>query len=129
MGLGSVGVFVAGAGPSALTSAEVARVDAYLQSVRPVTARVITQAAATRPIDATLHLVPDTATNRAAAQSGYTSWIATSAQIGGTAYVDDLAAAIKAAGGSTFSFDIAAPAADVALGHGTIAVARTLGFA
>jgi uncharacterized phage protein gp47/JayE len=129
VGLGSVGVFVAGAGPSALTSDEVTTVDTYLQSVRPVTARVITQAAATQAINVTLHLVPDTAANRVAAQSGYASWVASSAQIGSTAYVDDLAAAIKATGGSAFSFDILSPAADVVLGNGTIAVAGTVSFA
>jgi hypothetical protein len=128
VGAGSVGLFVAGIGPSELSTAQVATVAAYVAGVRPVTAYVLTATAVTQTINGTVHLVPDTTANRTAAANGFASWITTTAEIGGTEYLDDMASAIKAAGGGAFSFDISVPAADVVLGPGTIAVAGVLSF-
>jgi len=128
VGPGSVGLFVAGIGPSELSTAQVATVAAYVAGVRPVTAYMVVATAVTQTINGTVHLVPDTTANRLAAANGFASWIATSAEIGATAYLDDMAAAIKAAGGGAYSFDITVPAADVVLGPGTIAVAGVLSF-
>ena len=60
-----VGVVVAMPGPAVPTSGELAAVDAYLQSVRPVTAQVITLAASLYPVNCTLHLNPSTASTQA----------------------------------------------------------------
>jgi uncharacterized phage protein gp47/JayE len=127
-GLGSVQVWVAGAGPSALTTSEVSAIAAYIAGVRPVTASVTVASAAVEAVNATVHLVPDTVANRTAATTGFSTWLAASAQIGGTLYVDDMIAAIKAAGGGAFSLDTSAPTGDIVLGAGTIGVAGTLSF-
>jgi uncharacterized phage protein gp47/JayE len=127
-GLGSVALFVAGAGPAALTGAEIAAVDAYVQGVRPVTAQVTTAAATVATVNGTVHLVPDTAANRLAAANGFASWLVTAAAIGGTCYVADMASAIKGALGGEASFDISAPAADVICAPGTICAPGVLSF-
>ena len=127
-GLGSVGLFVAGIGPSALTGAEVATVAAYVAGVRPVCANVIVAAATIETVNGTIHLVPDSAANRLAAANGFASWLVTSAAIGGTGYVADMASAIKAALGGEASFDISVPAADVVCADGTIYAPGVLSF-
>ncbi len=126
-GPGSVGVFLAGAGPSVLTSAEVSTVDAALQTQRPVTAKVYTSAAAIEPLNATVHLNPDTVANRAAATAAFGAWIAADATIGGTLYMSRLDAALAAADGE-FSHERTAPVADVAYATGAIAGVGTLAF-
>ncbi len=128
VGLGSVGLFVAGVGPSALSGAQVAVVDAYVQGVRPVTARVVTASATTLPVNATIRLIPDTAANRAAAASGFASWVVTSAEIGGTLFLDGMVAAIKSALGGG-DFDVVSPAADIVCAAGVIAAPGALSFA
>jgi uncharacterized phage protein gp47/JayE len=129
LGLGSVGIFVAGIGPSMLSGGELTTISNYIAGVRPIT---VTQcpvySATTQTLNGTIHLVPDTAANRVAAANGFASWVVTTAEIGGTQYVDDMAAAIKAALGGAASFDISEPSADVVCGIGTICVAGTLSF-
>ncbi len=126
-GPGSVGVFIAGAGPSALTSADVAVVNTALQAQRPVTAKVYVNAATLVPLSATIHLNPDTTANRAAATTAFAAWIATDAAIGGTLYMSRLDAALAAADGE-FSHERIAPTADVTYATGTIASVGTLAF-
>jgi uncharacterized phage protein gp47/JayE len=126
-GAGTVGVFVAGAGPAASTGPEVAAVQAYLQPKRPVTAQVTAYAATVQPLDATITLNPDTLANRAAATAAFANWIETDAAIGGTMYLSRMNAAV-AAGDGEFSHETASPTADVALGVGTIAGVGVLSF-
>jgi uncharacterized phage protein gp47/JayE len=133
-GAGSVGIFLAGAGPSALSGPEVATVSAYLGAlfapggVAPVTAYVAVFGATLYTLNATVHLNPDTSTIRAAATAAFQAWVETDAQIGGTMYVARMDAALEGASGE-FSHDRTLPAADVVLGPGTIAVAGVLSFA
>ena len=93
-----------------------------------MTAYVTVYLATWQTVNGTVHLVPDTAANRVAAANGFAAWIATTAQIGATEFVDDMDAAIKGQSGGAFSFDRTLPASDVVLGAGTIAVAGTLSF-
>ena len=126
-GPGSVGVFLAGAGPAALTSAEVGTVNTALQTQRPVTAKVYTNAATVQPLNATIHLNPDTTGNRAAATAAFAAWIAADAAIGGTLYMSRLDAALASADGE-FSYERSVPAADVVYATGEIAGVGTLSF-
>lgn len=127
-GSGSVAVFVAGAGPSALTDAEVLVVDAYLQTVRPVTARVYTLAATVTPVAVTIRLSPDTAATRAAATAAFASYMAAEASIGGALFVTGLDGAIAAGLAGAADFDRLAPLADVPGAAGVILSAGALSF-
>jgi len=131
IGFGSVGLFVAGIGPSALGSGTVAAVNSAVLAVAPVPINetsLVTASATLQTVDGTIHLIPDTPTNRTAATNAFASYIGAAAEIGGTVYLDLIAGAIAAAAAGSFNFDLSAPSADVVVGAGTIAVAGTLGF-
>ncbi len=137
-GVGNVGVWIAGNGPSALSGSIVTAVADYIASLAPVTATVIVNSAATDAVNATVHLVPDTTANRAAAQAAFAAWVqeaglaafdavlARGVTTGGTLYVDSLDAAI--AGGGSYQFDRSVPASDIVLNAGTVAVPGSLTF-
>lgn len=75
VGAGSVGIYIAAAGPAAATTALVNAVQAAIGvygadgGVRPVTARALVMAATLVPVNITLHLNPNTALTQAAALS------------------------------------------------------------
>lgn len=132
-GPGSVGLFVAGIGPSTIGSGVLATLSSYLGAeyaaggIAPVTAYVTVQSAALQTLNATIHLNPDTTANRAAATVAFDAWVATDAEIGGTMFMSRLDAALEGASGE-FSHERSMPSADVVCGTGTIAVAGTLSF-
>jgi uncharacterized phage protein gp47/JayE len=133
-GPGTVGVFVAGAGPSTLGSGVLSTISAYLGAqyaaggVAPVTAYVTVWNATLQTLNATVHLTPDTTANRAAATSAFSAFVTQATGIGGTIDVTSIDAAIAGGSGGAFTFDRTLPAADIVLGNGTIAVAGTLSF-
>ncbi len=133
LGPGSVGVFVAGAGPTAIGSGPLAAISAFLGAqyaaggAAPVTAYVVVQSATLYPVNATVHLNPDTANNRAAATAAFDAWVATDAEIGATMFMSRLDAALEGADGE-FSHERTFPTADLVLNAGVIAVAGTLSF-
>ncbi len=111
-GLGTVGVPFLMAGPAVPTAAQMAVVQAYLMSVRPVTAQPTAIAGTLNPIDVTLHLNPDTPTIRSAATTALQYFFLQSAQLGGTTYYSRLDNAISAGDGE-YSHELIAPTADV----------------
>ena len=137
-GPGTVGVFVAGVGPSVLGSGVLNAVGAYLGAqyasggVAPVTAYVVVYAAALQTVNATIHLTPDTSANRTAASNAFSQFITQSATIAGaggsTIDVTSIDGAIAGGSGGAFTFDRTVPASDVVISTGTIAVAGTVTF-
>lgn len=127
VGLGTVGVVVAMPGPRVPTTDELAAVDAHLQAVRPVTARVITLAASLHPVDVHLTLNPDTVSIRAAAGTGLALFFLQDATIGGAIYVSRLDDAVSSASGE-YSHERIAPAADVAMGATEMPTLGTVTF-
>jgi uncharacterized phage protein gp47/JayE len=126
-GLGTVGVWFAMAGPAAPTTAEVSAVQAYIDTVRPVTAAVTVMAATLVPVNVTLHLNPDTPAIRAAATAALQLSFAQDAAIGGTVYVSRLDNAISSSDGE-YSHERSLPAADVAMSNGQLPVLGTVTF-
>jgi uncharacterized phage protein gp47/JayE len=125
-GLGTVAIWIAMPGPAAASPAEVTEAQAYINTVRPVTAAATVQAASLVPINVTLHLIPDTPTIRAAASQALALSIAQDAAIGGTIYVERLDTALSTDGG--FACDMSVPSADVVLATGQIPVLGTVTF-
>ena len=127
LGPGSVGVYVAGAGPSALSTVTVAEVQSAVAALAPVTANVTVAAATAQPYDATVHLIQDTMANRAAATAAFQAWIAQDGAIGGTLYLQRFEAALGGAGGA-FATDVQSPTGDVPFPAGVVPVAGVLAF-
>lgn len=114
-GLGTVGVpflMSSKAGPVVPTTEQIAAVQAYLDTVRPVTAQVTAMAGVLNPVNVTLHLNPDTTTIRAAATTALQYFFLQSAEIGATTYFSRLDNAISSGDGE-YSHELIAPAADV----------------
>ncbi|WP_298283130.1 baseplate J/gp47 family protein [Acidocella sp.] len=112
-GPGTVGVPFLMAGPTVPTAAQVASVQAYLDSVRPVTATVTAIAGALNPVNFVLHLSPDTTETRAAAQAALQYYFLQSAALGGTTYFSAWNNAVSSGDGETYHEAIS-PTADVA---------------
>jgi uncharacterized phage protein gp47/JayE len=119
VGPGSVGIYIAGPGPSVASAQLVAAVQAYITgpSVKPTTARVLVMASTLMPENVTLHLNPDTALTRAAAVTGLELFFLQSAlqqnQTGqNVLYMSRLDSAISSASGE-YSHERYAPAADL----------------
>ncbi len=111
-GLGTVGVPFLMAGPAVPTPAQVTIVQTYLDSVRPVTASVTAIAGKLNPINVTIHLIPDTATIRAAATTALQYFFLQSAVLGGSTYFTRLDNAISSGDGE-YAHEMIAPTADV----------------
>lgn len=149
-GIGTVGLtFLCGGRTNPIpTSDDVAAVQAYIDSVRPVSVSGFTAWAPTADTlsGSIANLSPDTAANRAAMQAAWNAQIlrdatpgpayAVPAQTGGTLYLNRLEAALSAAG-TVASFDLSgityagtpiSPPTDVTAAAGHIAVAGTLSF-
>lgn len=122
-GLGSVGLFVAMAGPRAPTTGELAAIAAYVSdnSRRPVCAAPIVMAATLTPVAITLHLVPDTAAIRAGVIAAVRQFFLQDGQIGGSIAMSRLDAAISSVSGE-WEHIRSAPTADVAGAVGVLPV-------
>jgi len=121
-GLGNVGVIVAAADPGSsaprvATSGELAEVTAYLTDPvrKPVCAVINVVGATLLPVAVTLHLNPDTPSNRIAAATALALFFLQDAQIGGTIYASRLDNAVSNGSGE-YSHERTLPAADVTAG-------------
>jgi uncharacterized phage protein gp47/JayE len=129
VGAGSVGIYIADAGPSVASDSDVDALQNYLgvyngvPGVRPVTARVLVMAATLAPVNVTMSLNPNTATTQAAATNALQLFFQqlaasykTAALAGGaggvTLFFSRLENAISNGSGA-FSQELTAPAADV----------------
>lgn len=115
-GYGTVGVWIvtddeADPIPSAEKLAEVA---AYIDDLRPVTARVSVLAPVAHPVDVTLHVEPDTEAVRAAVEESLADLIRRRSEPGATLRLSHVHEAISTSLGET-DHTLTAPAADVVL--------------
>jgi len=132
MGLGTVGVYFTmddAAHPNGIpTPADVAVVQAHLNSVRPVTAEVFVIAPIPHPINITvLALTPDTPEVRAAALAELTDTLFRHGDPGGTVFVSWLWEAVSLAAGERHH-TILQPPGNVVLGASELAVLGTVSF-
>ena len=123
MGVGTVGVFFVRDGdddpiPSA---AEVAAVQAHIETRRPVTAEVYVLAPTPRPVDVRLRVSPDTPNVRAAVEAELRDLFRREAQPGGTLLRSHITEAISLASGE-FDHVLEAPTGDVAAQAGEMPV-------
>ena len=130
-GPGTVGVqFVCdgnGSGSAIVpTSAQLLAVQAYLVSVRPVTANVIVTAPAPVAIDFIIEgLIPDTAQEQAAVVAELNDLLTREGQPGGILLLSHLRSAISAAAGE-WDYELLSPSSNVLLGSGQIPVLGTV---
>ncbi|MBM9400388.1 baseplate J/gp47 family protein [Gluconacetobacter azotocaptans] len=111
-GPGGVSVGIAMSGPRAATGGEVADVAAYIQTKRPVTAKVTILAAELPPVPVQVALNPDSATRRILVSAALAVSFAQNAVVGDPFYQSDISAAIASVTGER-SYRLLAPAADV----------------
>lgn len=101
------------------SAGEVATVQAYLDTKRPVTAVVTVLAPVAVPLDFTIALTPDTSATRAAAEAELTALLADGIP-GATTLLSQINVAVGAAEGVT-DFAVTVPAADVVHATGELA--------
>jgi len=128
VGDGSVGVVVLMAGPRVPTSAELAAVQAALDTARPVTARVVAVAGSLLSVPATVTVVPDTVATRAAVTLAWQAFFAAEAAIGGTLPLSRISDAISNAAGE-YSHVLTLPAASVVPTRTQLPVPGAVSFA
>jgi uncharacterized phage protein gp47/JayE len=110
-----------GAGGMAIPDAgDVAAVQAYIDTVRPVTAVVTVAAPTAVPMDFEIALTPDTAAVRAAVQAELADLLLREASPGGTILISHIREAVSIAAGET-DHVLTSPAANVEHGAGEIA--------
>lgn len=122
LGLGTVTVrFVTDGAPGGLIpdASTVAAVQAYIDSVRPVTADVTAVAPTASQLDFIITLTPDTAAVRAAVEAELADLVAREAEPGGTILLSHINEAISIAAGET-DHVLTAPAANVVAATGAI---------
>lgn len=107
---------------------EVAAVQTYLDSVRPVTAAVYVYAPVEAPLDLTLAVTPDTVAVRAAVEAELEDLLQRVAEPGGTVLLSEIRTAIGTAGGLT-NYILTSPAADVTHTAGQLATLGTVTWA
>ena len=112
VGLGTVAVVVAMAGPRVPTTTEIGIIAAYIATRQPVTAAVTVLGATLLPVNFSIHLNPDTVSIRAAATTALQLAFVSDSVIGGTGYVSRYDDALSSASGE-YSHERVAPAADV----------------
>jgi uncharacterized phage protein gp47/JayE len=112
VGLGTVGVVIALAGPAAPATGDVTTVQNFINTVRPVTAAVTVIAATLLPVNFSLHLNPDTPAIRAGVTSALALEFANDGEIGGTGYRSRWFDAVGSVSGE-YSCEMTVPAADV----------------
>jgi uncharacterized phage protein gp47/JayE len=128
LGPGTVGVTFLDAAGGVPDTPLVEAVQAALEAARPVTAQVTVFAPATRAIDVALALAPDTVAVREAVAAALAAFFLADAEPGGVLRRSRLSAAVSAAAGESWH-ELIAPAADVSLDPGEIAVPGTVSFA
>jgi uncharacterized phage protein gp47/JayE len=121
LGAGTVGVAFVTTGGAIPAAPLVAAVQAALNLRRPVTAAVTVFAPATQAVALTIDLAVDSAAIRAAVLAELADFFVREAEPGGTIRVSRISAAISGALGEVAHL-LVAPAADIALPAGTIAV-------
>ncbi|MFT8644543.1 baseplate J/gp47 family protein [Gluconacetobacter sp.] len=111
---GSAGVVVGVAmpGPRAATDGEVADVASYIQTKRPVTAKVTVLASELVPVPVQVALNPDSDTLRILVQASLAVSFAANAVLGSSFYKSDIAGAIASVAGER-SYRLLAPTDDV----------------
>jgi uncharacterized phage protein gp47/JayE len=135
-GIGNVGIAVALSGPAAPTTAQINTITAALSDPDqcPVCAVPIVFAAPLVPVNVTLHLVPDTAANRAAAIAALGTYFLQDASIANPAIANSgiielsrMNAAISAGDGE-WGHDLIAPATDITVAAGSLPVLGSVSF-
>jgi uncharacterized phage protein gp47/JayE len=110
------------------TAADVALVQAHLDEVRPVTAKVVVLAPVARALDITIFaLTPDTPAVRAAAETELRDTLYRHGEPGGVVYVSWLWEAVSLASGERHH-RITVPPSDVPLGAGELPVLGTVTY-
>lgn len=125
LGAGTVGVAFLTTGGAVPGSPLVATVQAAINAQRPVTASVLVFAPATQTVNLAIDLSTDTTAIRTAVLVELADFFRREAEPGGILRVSRLSAAVSAAAGEV-SHLLSAPAADVVLPAGTIAVLGTV---
>ncbi|ATJ89435.1 hypothetical protein HK16_10580 [Acetobacter senegalensis] len=118
-GRGTVGIVIAMAGPAVPTDAQVASVQAYIDTLRPVTAKVTVVAAQLVQRSPAVALNPDTTSSRQQITAELTAYYP-SKGIGGKLYVAEIVAVLTTINGT--SNDLISPTADEKLADNQIAV-------
>jgi uncharacterized phage protein gp47/JayE len=101
-------------------SGEVAAVQTYINTLRPVTATVTVSAPTAAPLAFNIHLVPDTTATRAAVTAELTDLLRRDAAPGSTILISAIRTAIGSANGVT-DYTLSSPASDVTHTAGQIA--------
>ena len=127
-GAGTVGIVILAEGGALPSAPLIAAAQAAIDLQRPVTALATVYAPATQAVAVTIDLSTDTSAIRAAILEEVADFFRREATPGGTLRVSRLSAAISAAAGEV-SHTLSAPAADVVLPAGTIAVLGTVTWA
>lgn len=104
---------------------EVADVQAYIDSLRPVTANVTVFAPVASPLDFTIEITPDTPEIRAAIQTELEDLIKREAEPGGTIPLSHIREAISIADGEV-DHDLTVPSADVVESAGDLTTMGTI---
>lgn len=119
--------FVCDGNASIIPDAEmVARVQAYIDEVRPVTAIVTVLAPTTKAVNMSISdLTPDTAAVREAIEAALTDLFTAEAVPGGSIYLSHIRAAISGAAGET-DYTLVSPSADVTSASGELLVLGTI---
>lgn len=130
LGLGTVTVrFVRDDDASIIPdAAEVAAVQAHLDSLRPVTADLTVVAPIAVPLNLTIQITPNTSTVQAAVQAELADLLRREAEPGGTILISHIREAISLAAGET-NHVLTAPVADVTHTTGQIATLGTITWA
>ncbi|WP_425404631.1 baseplate J/gp47 family protein [Hwanghaeella sp.] len=129
-GIGTVGVMFVLDGREDIVplTADIEAVQAYIDTVRPVTADVTVFAPTPVELDLTIAVTPATAAVKAAIELELQDFIAREAEPGGTIYLSRLREAISLAAGE-FNHSLTLPAADVTHAATEIAVLGTITWA
>jgi uncharacterized phage protein gp47/JayE len=128
LGVGTVGVaFVTDDDPggSIPTLEKVAEVDAYIESKRPVTARVFVFGPVALPLDLEIHLEPDSPELRAAVEESLEDFILREAEPGGTLHISKIREAITSVPGLEDN-ELVDPTEDVVAGTGELVQLGTI---
>ena len=128
VGAGTVGVVVAMAGPRAPNTDELARIAAYIEQQRPVTATVVTLAATLLAVPVTLALSPDSVATRTAVSVALPGFFLRDAGIGRVLARSRLDEAVSSASGE-YAHRIDTPSADVTPGATQLPVLDAVTFA
>lgn len=127
LGIGTVGLtFVCDdLDPVIPDAAKVAAVQAYIDTVRPVTAQATVFAPVAVPLDCTIRLTPNTTTVQTAVLAELADLLSREAEPGGTILISHLREAISLAAGET-DHALITPVADVTHTTGQIATLGTI---